>query len=226
MAISPDNVTLPQPGIAFVGPDGNISREWYYFLLGLLNRTGGSTPIPPSNLQEQIIALFNESAMQDVQFPASPPVLAAFLADMMAPDVQPAVNWSVPALMGFMGSDDTAGLASIGAAQSYRRAQQGAIVPLTYAATVTPDFSAGNNFDLTLTGNVTFANPDNVTAGQGGQIAVHQDGTGGRTWAFGGNWFPVGGVAPVASVAANTIDIVTYYTVSTTHITYSALLNA
>lgn len=40
---SVNSVSLPQPGIAFLAPDGSVSRQWYYFLIGIFNRTGGSS---------------------------------------------------------------------------------------------------------------------------------------------------------------------------------------
>ena len=58
------------------------------------------------------------------------------------------------------------------------------IYALTDAATITPDFSTGNNFSVTLGGNRTLANPTNLTAGQSGMIFVTQDATGGRTLAL------------------------------------------
>ena len=47
---------------------------------------------------------------------------------------------------------------------------------------VTLDFSANQNFVLTMTGNVTLVNPSvQRSVGQSGFIALIQDGTGGRT---------------------------------------------
>ena len=75
---------------------------------------------------------------------------------------------------------DYAGMAT---AQTFTKAQRGAIVTLTDGATVTPDMADGNNFSLTLGGNRTLANPTNLTAGQSGSIFLVQDGTGSRTLA-------------------------------------------
>jgi hypothetical protein len=69
----------------------------------------------------------------------------------------------------------------------------GVIVVLTDGATITPDFSTANYFSVTLGGNRTLANPSNQTAGQSGTIVITQDGTGGRTLAYGSNYkFPGG----------------------------------
>ena len=46
---------------------------------------------------------------------------------------------------------------------------------------VTLDFSANQNFILTLTGNLTLANPSTEQTGQSGIIVFIQDGTGSRT---------------------------------------------
>lgn len=59
------------------------------------------------------------------------------------------------------------------------------VVALTYSATVTTDATAGDVFDLTLTGNVTIANPTNPLDGKTLTWRVLQDGTGGRTVALG-----------------------------------------
>ena len=77
--------------------------------------------------------------------------------------------------------DATTTAAGLGVAQTYTKAQRGSITTLTSATTVTPDFSASNNFTLTLGHNITLANPSNLTAGQSGAIFLVQDGTGSRT---------------------------------------------
>ncbi len=58
---------------------------------------------------------------------------------------------------------------------------QGAPQTLTYAATVTTDVSTGSYFRVTLTGNLTLANPTNPTDGQTVTWALIQDATGSRT---------------------------------------------
>lgn len=51
-------------------------------------------------------------------------------------------------------------------AQSFTKAQRGSVVSLTtVAGTVTPDFSLGNNFSVTLAAATTIANPTNLVAG-------------------------------------------------------------
>lgn len=56
---------------------------------------------------------------------------------------------------------------------------------ITFAASVTPDFSTGNYFRITLTGNVTINNPTNATDGQKAIFEIIQDATGSRTVTLG-----------------------------------------
>lgn len=85
-------------------------------------------------------------------------------------------------------------------------------VSLTDGATITPDFSAGRNFKVTIADNRTLANPTNTIDGMWGEIAVTQDGTGSRTLSYGTNWrFPGGGASGgVLSTTANAEDIISY----------------
>lgn len=110
------------------------------------------------------------------------------------------------------------------AAQSFTKAQRGSIVTLTDGATVTPDFSLGNNFTLTLGGNRTLANPTNLTAGQSGVILVLQDSTGSRTLSFGSYWKFPGGTAPTLTTTASAVDLLVYFVESSSRI--SAILSA
>jgi len=95
-------------------------------------------------------------------------------------------------------------------AQTFTKAQRGAISALTDGATITPDFSLGNLYSVTLGGNRTLANPTNLTAGQSGSIFVTQDGTGSRTLAYGSYWDFIGGTAPTLSTAAGAVDRIDY----------------
>lgn len=94
----------------------------------------------------------------------------------------------------------------------------GAPVTLTDGATITPDFSTGINFVVTLGGNRTLANPTNPISGTSGQIMVIQDATGNRTLAYGTNWKFPGGTDPTASTGGNAVDIISYYVHSSTFI--------
>ncbi len=121
--------------------------------------------------------------------------------------------------------DATTTVAGLAVAQSFSKAQRGSIVSLTDAATITPDFSAGNNFSVTLAGNRTLANPTNLTAGQSGVIVVTQDSTGSRTLAYGSNYKFAGGSAVTLTTSASAVDVLAYYAESTSRITVTAILN-
>ena len=80
----------------------------------------------------------------------------------------------------------------------------------TNTGSVTLDFAANQNFVLTLTGNVTLANPTTETVGQSGFIVFIQDATGGRTVSLGTDYETAGGAGITLSSAASTTDIVPY----------------
>lgn len=92
----------------------------------------------------------------------------------------------------------------------YSKAQSGAPVSLTQAATIAVDFSLANHFYTTMTGNNTLGNPSNMHAGQSGIIELKQDGTGSRTLAYSSAWKFANGADKVLSTAANAIDILCY----------------
>ena len=116
-------------------------------------------------------------------------------------------------------------VAGLGVTQAFTKGQSGAVVALTDGATITPDFSLGNNFSVTLAGNRTLANPTNLTAGQSGVITITQDATGSRTLAYGSYWKFPGGTVPTLSTAANAVDELVYYVDSTSRITATLLNN-
>ncbi len=76
---------------------------------------------------------------------------------------------------------------------------------------VTLDFGANQNFVLTLTGNVTLANPSTEQVGQCGVIVFIQDGTGSRTLSLGTDYESPAGAGITLSTAANAIDVVPYF---------------
>jgi hypothetical protein len=85
----------------------------------------------------------------------------------------------------------------------------GAVAALTYAATITTDASAADIFDLTLTGNVTLANPTNPVNGKTIRWRIRQDATGNRAIALGNKFaVPSSASSPLPfSTAANAMDI-------------------
>jgi hypothetical protein len=91
---------------------------------------------------------------------------------------------------------------------------------LTDGATITPDFSLGIDFILTLTAaGRTLANPTNIKVGQKGLIVINQGGAGSNTiTAWGGYWKFPGGSKPVLSTAVGAYDIISYAVVTNTMI--------
>ena len=84
------------------------------------------------------------------------------------------------------------------------------IVTLADGATITPDFTTSNNFEVTLAGNRTLNNPTGVTTGQSGVIFVKQDATGSRTLGVQTHWQFAGGTAPTFTTTANAVDVIGY----------------
>lgn len=109
-------------------------------------------------------------------------------------------------------------VAGTGVANTFSAAQAVTFVTLTDGATVTPDFTLSNTFNLTLGGNRTLANPSSKTVGQEVFVVVRQDATGSRTLAFGTQYKFPGGAAPTLSTAANAIDVIAGVVVSSTEI--------
>ena len=79
---------------------------------------------------------------------------------------------------------------------------------------VTLNFSTNQNFVLTLTGNVTLANPTTETVGQSGFITFIQDGTGSRTVSLGTDYETAGGAGLTLTSTASATDIVPYVVVA------------
>ena len=78
------------------------------------------------------------------------------------------------------------------------------------SGSVTLDFDANQNFVLTLTGDVTLANPSTEKVGQSGFIAFIQDGTGSRTLTLGTDYDSAGGSGITLTTTASATDLVPY----------------
>ena len=76
---------------------------------------------------------------------------------------------------------------------------------------ITIDFSAHQNFVLTLTGSITLANPSTEAVGQCGVFVFIQDGTGSRTLSLGTDYETAGGAGITLSTAAAAVDVVPYF---------------
>jgi hypothetical protein len=83
---------------------------------------------------------------------------------------------------------------------------------------VTLDFTANQNFVLTLTGNTTLVNPSTETVGQSGFIAFIQDGTGGRTVTLGTDYETAAGAGLSLTSTASATDLVPYVVVAANRI--------
>jgi len=88
-------------------------------------------------------------------------------------------------------------------------AKTSTVVALTYASTLNTDASAGEVFDVTLTGAATLANPSNPVDGQTLRWRIRQDGTGSRAVTLGNKFvIPSSATSPLPfSTAANKMDI-------------------
>ena len=88
----------------------------------------------------------------------------------------------------------------------------------TNTGSITLDFSASQNFVLTLTGNVTLANPSTETVGQSGFIAFIQDGTGSRTVSLGTDYETAGAAGLTLTSTASATDLVPYLVVASNRV--------
>ena len=106
---------------------------------------------------------------------------------------------------------------------TFTAAQRGSTdTDTTNTGSITLDFDANQNFVLTLTGNVTLANPSTEAVGQSGFIALIQDSTGGRTVSLGTDYETAGGAGLTLSSAASTTDLVPYVVIASNRILLGA----
>jgi len=78
------------------------------------------------------------------------------------------------------------------------------------SGSVTLDFDANQNFVLTLTGDVTLANPSTDKVGQSGFIAFIQDSSGSRSLTLGTDYESAGGAGITLTTTASATDLVPY----------------
>jgi hypothetical protein len=102
------------------------------------------------------------------------------------------------------------GAVQLNGINAWSAGQSATPVALTFGATITPNFSSGNLFTVTLTSNATLANPANLVAGQCGQIFITQDSTGSRTLAYGSQWKFPGGTAPTLTTTPGATDVLSF----------------
>lgn len=116
-----------------------------------------------------------------------------------------------------------ANTAKLNVTQTWTKGQAGteASLPAT-TGTVTLDLATSNNFGGTLTGNITLANPSNMTVGQSGVIRIVNDSTA-RTIAYGSQWKAASGALPTLTAVASATDDLVYYVESSTRILVAAI---
>jgi hypothetical protein len=90
----------------------------------------------------------------------------------------------------------------------YRGSQAVRFKLLTDAASIETDGSASNHFLVTLGGNRTLANPANLEDGVILNWWVKQDGTGGRTLAYGSKFKWPAGTTPTVTAGASKLDLI------------------
>jgi hypothetical protein len=110
------------------------------------------------------------------------------------------------------------GAVQLNGVNAWSAGQSSTPVGLTFGSTITPNFSSGNIFTVTLTGNATLANPSNLVAGQCGQIFLTQDSTGSRTLAYGSEWNFPGGTTPALTTTAGATDVLSFCSWSSTQV--------
>ena len=86
------------------------------------------------------------------------------------------------------------------------------------SGSITLDFATNQNFVLTLTGNVTLANPSTEVVGQSGFIAFIQDGTGSRTVALGTDYETAAAAGLTLTATASATDLVPYLVVASNRV--------
>ena len=99
------------------------------------------------------------------------------------------------------------------------------IVTLTDGTTITPDFTLGNNFQVTIAATRNLANPTGVTTGQSGVIFIQQNGTGGYSLSYGTSWDFASATPPTLITTANALNALPYFARSTTSIVVGSVIS-
>jgi len=92
------------------------------------------------------------------------------------------------------------------------------VTTLASTGQITPDLSAGNNFELSMTVNTTLATPSNATKGQEFRIAVFQNSTA-KTLAYNSAFYKFVAAATATlstATAVGTVDVLRGYVMTTT----------
>ena len=140
-------------------------------------------------------------------------------------DLTAEVTGTLPIANGGTGATSLAGanIVASNANTTFTKAQRGStLTDTSNTGSVTLDFDTSQNFVLTLTGNVTLANPSTEAVGQSGFIVAIQDGTGGRTLSLGTDYETAGGAGITLSSAASATDIIPYVVAASNRILLGA----
>ena len=104
-----------------------------------------------------------------------------------------------------------ANTAKLDVTQSFTAAQRGSSLTTTATGSTTYDFATNQNFVLTLSGNLTLANPTTEAVGQSGFFVFIQPSSGGPyTVSLGTEYYTAGTHGLTLSTAANAVDVVPY----------------
>jgi hypothetical protein len=106
-----------------------------------------------------------------------------------------------------------ANTAKLDVTQSFTAAQRGSSLTTTATGSTTYDFATNQNFVLTLSGNLTLANPTTESVGQSGFFVFIQPSSGGPytvSLPSGGQYYTAGTHGLTLSTAANAVDVVPY----------------
>lgn len=105
------------------------------------------------------------------------------------------------------------GVAEYAKQGTYTKGQQVTpVVNTTATGTITPDCSASNTFEYTVTGNLTIANPTNAVTGQFVNFLIIENSTGGYTITLGSNFKIMNSTSFVTT--ANTANVLSGYVAS------------
>ncbi len=110
------------------------------------------------------------------------------------------------------------GQAALNAKVSVSGAAVGNVVSSSDSGAVTLDLATSNYFIVTMTGNVTVANPSNPVKGQSGLIYLIQDGTGSRTAAWGSSWNFPSGTTVSCTPSIGAVDLFSFFVRGTSDI--------
>src|SRR5574337_192930 len=101
--------------------------------------------------------------------------------------------------------------------QSFSKSQAvSPVINATATGTVTPDCSASNTFEYTVSGNLTIANPVNAVAGQFVNFLIIENATGGYAITLGANFKIMNGTSFITT--ANVANVLSGYVSSSGNI--------